>query len=136
MASVTEILDFSALLGPLRELGWDRPALGPLLNQVRQLGLESARLCFATGTDPDGRPWVPSKKPRGKTGVKTGRTRAATRGRVEGAKVVWTNGSPVAGFLFRGTRRMPARNALGLGERSRPELERLLADFLRAAEPE
>lgn len=133
---MSQTLDLAPLLAPLRELGWDGRALGPLLQQVRRLGLEESRACFARSEDPDGRAWRPSRKPRGKTLVETGRLRAGTRGRVEGSKVVWTNNVPYGVYLARGTRRLPARRFLGIGRRGLPALERALADFRRAVFPE
>jgi hypothetical protein len=135
MPGVADALDLAPLLAPLRRLGWDGRALGPLLNVLRRAALADTRRSFAEGTDADGRQMAP-KKGGGRLLVRTGRTRAATRASVRGAAVQLTNNAPAAGYLFWGTRRMPARRFLGFGARVRPEVERLIAEFVRTVLPE
>lgn len=135
MPGASDTLDLGPLLAPLRRLGWDGRALGPLLNVLRRAALADTRRSFAEGTDADGRKMAPKKGP-GKLLVRTGRLRAGTRGRTRGTAVEVSNAVPYAGYLFWGTRRMPARRFLGFGARVRPEVERLLADFVRSMTPE
>jgi phage gpG-like protein len=132
---VSDVLDLAPLLAPLRRLGWDGRALGPLLNVLRRAALADVRRSFAEGADVDGRQMAP-KKGGGKLLVRSGRLRAGTRARARGTAVEVMNNVAYAGYLQWGNHRMPARRFLGFGARVRPEVERVLADFVRSVTPE
>ena len=156
MAGTAQRLNPARLAAWLTERGnrLDHPDLGNLWKQVAVALSADAKRRFVEGNAPDGTPWQPLARPRGRkrdrkkrkgqgadkplrdTGLLMASLTASGVGapqhveRVTESGMIFGTSVPYASFHQHGTSRIPARPFLGISPRLQTALRRLITDYL------
>jgi phage gpG-like protein len=129
---VAETVDLPGLADALTRAVKLPADCGPLLDRVESVLAREYLACFDGSHDPAGVPWQPLRGRRGKPLVKSGALRGSGQSRRGARGVAYGSDSPYAEYQFGGTRTIPARNAVGLGDAAADEVAELAADWAAA----
>jgi phage gpG-like protein len=117
----------------------DPAALRPAYRQCEDIALAGMRQHFDQGVGPDGVPWQPLKRRKGRPLVKTGFLLASVTAQSGPAGLVLKAKAPYASYQHGGTRAIPARPFVGVSavttQRITAALERHVAILVGGGAP-